>query len=346
MRISGDMPASFLMHDDECEEQEELTHWGIRGMKWGIRRYQNKDGSLTNAGKQRMKKESDKLRKEAKVVKNRKEVRARLDKLAAKKKAIEEEKKALDEADGKNKKSWFRRKKDGEDAKPTKKNLKDMSDEELAKAIERARMEDTYNQLRPEKAPGKAGFMKKFKDEAVTPAAVNAGRQFLQNALTKAGEKLLQGKVDPNSIEALKKTYERLDIETKIKKLKEGKGDDLSVEDRNKSTRLKWDSEDRAARAEGYKDWADKTYQQSKAGGDTKNTTGTTTSATKTDSIVSTTIKNTPVSSLPSGTVSSGRSTTSRYEQQRIAELSDTRDNGYAPTGHYDRAAISRMDDE
>ena len=31
----------------------ELRHWGIKGQKWGIRRYQNKDGSLTPAGRKR-----------------------------------------------------------------------------------------------------------------------------------------------------------------------------------------------------------------------------------------------------------------------------------------------------
>ncbi len=31
----------------------ELKHSGIKGMKWGVRRYQNKDGSLTPAGKKR-----------------------------------------------------------------------------------------------------------------------------------------------------------------------------------------------------------------------------------------------------------------------------------------------------
>ena len=33
--------------------QNELTHHGIKGMKWGVRRFQNKDGSLTPAGKRR-----------------------------------------------------------------------------------------------------------------------------------------------------------------------------------------------------------------------------------------------------------------------------------------------------
>ena len=31
----------------------ELYHWGVKGQKWGVRRYQNKDGSLTPAGKKR-----------------------------------------------------------------------------------------------------------------------------------------------------------------------------------------------------------------------------------------------------------------------------------------------------
>ena len=31
----------------------QIWHWGVKGMKWGVRRYQNADGSLTNAGKRR-----------------------------------------------------------------------------------------------------------------------------------------------------------------------------------------------------------------------------------------------------------------------------------------------------
>ena len=34
-------------------ENTTLNHWGIKGMRWGVRRYQNPDGSLTKAGKKR-----------------------------------------------------------------------------------------------------------------------------------------------------------------------------------------------------------------------------------------------------------------------------------------------------
>ena len=34
-------------------DRRELYHWGVKGMKWGVRRYQNKDGSLTDAGHRR-----------------------------------------------------------------------------------------------------------------------------------------------------------------------------------------------------------------------------------------------------------------------------------------------------
>lgn len=51
-----------------------LEHHGIKGTKWGVRRYQNEDGTLTSAGKQKLKdykfKESNKVRKAATRFKN------------------------------------------------------------------------------------------------------------------------------------------------------------------------------------------------------------------------------------------------------------------------------------
>lgn len=32
---------------------DEIYHFGVKGMKWGVRRYQNSDGTLTAAGKKR-----------------------------------------------------------------------------------------------------------------------------------------------------------------------------------------------------------------------------------------------------------------------------------------------------
>ena len=37
-----------------------LYHHGVKGMKWGVRRYQNADGTLTDAGKKRIGKEYEK----------------------------------------------------------------------------------------------------------------------------------------------------------------------------------------------------------------------------------------------------------------------------------------------
>ena len=36
------------------QKQAPLSHYGILGQKWGVRRYQNKDGTLTSIGKQRL----------------------------------------------------------------------------------------------------------------------------------------------------------------------------------------------------------------------------------------------------------------------------------------------------
>ena len=53
----------------------ELFHHGVKGMKWGVRRYQNKDGTLTAKGKKRYVKDEKKVNADANLAKMHNEVR-------------------------------------------------------------------------------------------------------------------------------------------------------------------------------------------------------------------------------------------------------------------------------
>lgn len=95
----------------------ELQHWGIKGMKWGVRRYQNADGSLTLAGRYHQYKTRKKRRAAAEKARATKEA----NKAAA-------EQRAKDLAEGKIK-------------------AKDMTNEELTARKQRLQLEKDYNDL-------------------------------------------------------------------------------------------------------------------------------------------------------------------------------------------------------
>lgn len=69
----------ILTNERSFLSKEEFYHWGIKGMKWGVRRYQNEDGTLTEAGRRRLekadykwaKKRTDKITAQAKKASQR-----------------------------------------------------------------------------------------------------------------------------------------------------------------------------------------------------------------------------------------------------------------------------------
>lgn len=125
----------------------ELYHYGVINMKWGRRRYQNKDGTLTPLGKKR----ADKLRKQYLDLTGKKQLRGDKPKQST------------------------------QPDKPKTKSISEMSDDELQKLINRKRLEQQYSQLSPKKVS--AG--KKFVDKVLLPAATEAGKKALSSYMEK-----------------------------------------------------------------------------------------------------------------------------------------------------------------
>jgi hypothetical protein len=167
-------------------ENNTLTHYGIKGQKWGFRRYQNRDGTLTAAGKKRYAQEMEKLKQEERVLKNKQRTQAQLDKLEAKRRSIEDQKKALSG------KTENRKSTDHPDTN-AKKRIGDMSDAELNALVNRMRNEKAYKELYRELNQKQVSTGKRFVrafingpgKNIIAPAVNEVGKQAVKDALTK-----------------------------------------------------------------------------------------------------------------------------------------------------------------
>ena len=175
-------------------DNEMLEHHGIKGMKWGVRRFQTATGALTAAGKSRYEKRAEKLKARNALLDQKLKAKAKYQQLKdenAAKKALLKGKKQDDDAED--------AKKADEKGAPKKKSVSQMTNEELIAAIDRTRLENTYKQLHPEEISAGRKFLDTVGNDVVKPAAVIVGKKFLTDALTKLGEKALGVKIDPDA---------------------------------------------------------------------------------------------------------------------------------------------------
>lgn len=142
----------------------ELYHYGIKGQKWGVRRYQRKDGTYTNAGRKRLARQAGRKAAEeswanSKATMDGKKLgsgRKAMNASAAARRKAEYESLRSTRAHNKqiradkktNKRSdWSDDARTAHDIKQ--KKVKQMSNAELKKLNERTRLEQEYSRLNP-----------------------------------------------------------------------------------------------------------------------------------------------------------------------------------------------------
>lgn len=147
----------------------ELCHAGVKGMKWGVRRYQNADGSLTEAGKRRYARDQ---RENAGKKKGDKVGQADPDRWV---REDTERSKRLAES-GSHLTNELKRANDNSlrnSRKREKMDLSNMTDQEMRNQINRALLERQYNDMfAPQKTSRGKEYASKLLDAAGTALAI------------------------------------------------------------------------------------------------------------------------------------------------------------------------------
>lgn len=142
----------------------ELMHHGIKGQKWGVRRYQNKDGSLTLAGKKRalgLQNQYTELSKNKKYHDKNGNLT-----YAGRKKQLKM-KDEYESLTGKPLRKFSTQNSNGGKSKTKTKSVKDMTNQEIQNRIDRIRLENTLNSLTPKETSRGERFVNGLRNAAV-----------------------------------------------------------------------------------------------------------------------------------------------------------------------------------